>query len=417
MSNSHVLFHDIYIFSGPLHGGKLVLSCQPCPLTLYAREGKDTMISCGGDNKVKIFTTDGTILAELSGHEQPVETVCFPGNELMITGSWDGSFKVWKEGKELHSYKDAEHKFRVNVAWCQAANTLVTTSGNGVIVLYTPVEGSEGEFKRGRVIQGAHSDALRGVVPDASQGGFVTFSNDGTSKRFTSAGDEKQTFVACDRNVCYAATVTPEGEVAAGGEGEPKACKVFSLDGKTNQSLPQAGVLLSVNVLPNGDIVTGCGGKQSFVRIWSKHISRQLSDEDATSALAVTTANTPAPQASSGSGGLPANIKVESVDVLQQPGEKHGAVKIVNYDGVNQLYQWDEIEYQWEHQGEVTTKPPQKTKYDFEVTVDLGGGAALPLKFNRTDDTYAVAVQFVTDNRLDQFFIPQIQQYIENLVR
>ena len=41
----------------------------------------------------------------------------------------------------VQSYTDADHKYAVNVAWCAAANTLVTVSKGGAIVLYSPTQG------------------------------------------------------------------------------------------------------------------------------------------------------------------------------------------------------------------------------------------------------------------------------------
>ena len=116
-------------------------------------------------------------------------------------------------------------------------------------------------------------------------------------------------------------------------------------------------------------------------------------------------------------------MKLESPDVLNQPGASDGAVKIVDMEGVASVYQWSEAEYQWEHLGEAMAGPEggssggsNNSGYDFNVDVDLGQGAPIPLRFNRSDDAYTVALQFIETNRLDMYSLPQILQYVENLL-
>jgi hypothetical protein len=415
-------------FGRSLHGGKIVLSVKPCPLPSFQRENKTTIISCGGDRKAKIWTSDGDVLQEFP-HSAEVDSVCFPGGELMVTGSWDGKFKVWKEGKELRTYTDPEHGHRTSVAWCPDSATLVTTGGKGNIVLYQLADVENGTFTRGRVIRAAHSDFLRGCVPDAKGGGFLTFSNDGTARRFTAAGDTKCTFQVGNQ-IVYTACVTESGDVVAGGEG--KLCKIFGNgESKASQSLPIDQSLISLGALSNGDFITGTGGKASFLRIWSADPSRQLAEEEAKAAEAKASEARGSPAPSSGgnsaTGGIPAHM-IKPASVLQQPGASDGANVIVMTEGAPYMYQWSETNYQWDLIGAVSTNAsgpapapaptptPSASAFDINVKVDLGTGSMLDLGFNRDSDPYAVAIGFCFQHGIDEQFVPQIMQYIQQLL-
>lgn len=391
--------------STKLHGDRIILSVQPFPLL-----EEKAYISLGGDSKAKVWNAEGKVLSEFTGHTQAVESAAFTEGGLMVTGSWDGSFKLWRDGTCIQTVKDQDHKFRVNVCYLPESKTLVTSSGNANIVLYSKQEGDE--FKRGRVIQRAHGDSLRGVTAGAN-GGFITFSNDGTARLWSSTGDAMGTCRACDSAIAYCAAVLPKsGEVVAGGE--PKTCKIFSPEGKQTQELPHTGALLSVTVLPNGDILTGCGGSNTFARVWTRSPSRQSPDLAVPEAKA---ASSSSGEGGGGGGGLDLN-NLPGAEVLQQPGKKDGAVVIAKVDGTPSVYQWSETEYQWDYVGEAMAGPPKPVKkFDFDVKVDLGQGPGLQLQFNRGADPFQVAIDFVNKHSLEPFDIPTIENYVRQLLR
>jgi hypothetical protein len=282
-----------------------------------------------------------------------------------------------------------------------------------------------GVFTKTRVIRGVHGDFLRGCASDPVRGGFLTFSSDGTSKYFDAKGDHHVTYEV-SRDVNYGVAVTASGHVVVGGEG--KNCKVFDAQATRSQSLPIPSQMLSVASFPNGDVATGVGGKGSFIEVWSSDPSRQLAGEDLKTAQATMASAAPAaPQSQGSSGhGIPASM-IKPFETLQAPGASHGANVIVLVDGAPNMYQWSETEYQWEligpvsagSSGEGSAPPPApaaSSSFDVNVTVDLGNGRSLPLGFNRGSDPFAVAVQFVMDNGLPELFLPQIEQYVRQLM-
>jgi len=267
----------------------------------------------------------------------------------------------------VKEYRDPDHKYQTNVAWLGSeANTLVTASAQGKVVLYT--KEADGSFTRGRVITHGHSDNVRGVVADP-QGGFLTFSNDGTARQFNARGDFKAKFEVNVRNgkaeVCYAVAVLPDGNVVGGGEGQPFACKVFTREGKESQTMPLAAQLLCLGVFPNGDILTGVGGSSSMVRVWSRDPSRQLPAEAAAKLLA-----SPAAKTASAPEPKKPPVPVENEAALQTPGATDKATKhIRSSDGKVWVYVWDENEYQWDRVG--LAEEAKKTAGSFPYKCDV----------------------------------------------
>ena len=117
----------------PAHGGKLVLGCYVCPLPFYQRDNKTTMLTCGGDKKLKVWTTDGEILAELSGHSDTVESACFPGGDLMVTGmpflDWRSLSVHMCDGHHVHTSCFCVRVSAQFPSPCQARGTERSRSG------------------------------------------------------------------------------------------------------------------------------------------------------------------------------------------------------------------------------------------------------------------------------------------------
>ena len=57
--------------------------------------GGNGFISAGRDNKAILIDADGSPLMEFIGHEAAVNSVSQSIKEEIVTGSWDGTAKIW----------------------------------------------------------------------------------------------------------------------------------------------------------------------------------------------------------------------------------------------------------------------------------------------------------------------------------
>jgi WD40 repeat protein len=57
--------------------------------------GPDGFFSCGKDRKIFQMDADGNPVGEFEGHENTVNCVKVLDANHIITGSWDGTAKIW----------------------------------------------------------------------------------------------------------------------------------------------------------------------------------------------------------------------------------------------------------------------------------------------------------------------------------
>ena len=64
-------------------------------LNICPQVGGNGFISAGRDNKAILIDGDGSPVMEFIGHEQAVNSVSQSIKEEIVTGSWDGTAKIW----------------------------------------------------------------------------------------------------------------------------------------------------------------------------------------------------------------------------------------------------------------------------------------------------------------------------------
>ncbi|NJM45147.1 MAG: hypothetical protein HC860_02485 [Alkalinema sp. RU_4_3] len=73
----------------------------------------NTIASGSGDNTVKLWRRDGTLITTLKGHESSVSSVAFsPDGNTIASGSWDNTVKLW----ETRLWDEAS-KFALGCYW------------------------------------------------------------------------------------------------------------------------------------------------------------------------------------------------------------------------------------------------------------------------------------------------------------
>ena len=175
--------------------------------------------------------------------------------------------------------------------------------------------------------------------------GFLTCGNDGYVKLWSNRGDLLRSILAHPENgdtpsFVYGITCDNEGNIFSCGE--DGSTKMFDKNGNLLCIMRHPGVVWCVEILFNGDIITGCG--DGCVRIWSRDKSRignEIYVEEYYNGLAM------AVQAQGSQGAPVSDSQLEPMSVLEQPG-KPGAFKMVNDPQRGpSVYQYDATKGQW----------------------------------------------------------------------
>lgn len=103
---------------------------------------------------------------------------------------------------------------------------------------------------------------------------------------------------------------------------------------------------------------------------------------------------------------------------LNEPGRKDGDTVIVKENNRVKAYRWSARDFQWKLVGDVVESkaenPSDKTtlngvKYDYVFSVDVEQGAPLlKLPYNKGQDPYVAAMQFLIDNNLEAFHLDRV---------
>jgi phospholipase A-2-activating protein len=343
------------------------------------------------------------------GHTKNVCTLAVAPDGNLLSGSWDNSAMVWPNGDRLSGHEGA--------VWAVLGlenGDIATASADKTIKLWRDLMCIK--------TLGGHTDAVRALrnVPGL---GFISASNDGTAKLWSNAGEELATF-PCHEQYIYGLTVLSANEFAT--VSEDKSLKVFR-DGQSVQTIQHPGVVWSVDVLPSGDLVTGC--QDGVVRIWTREADRAAPGEEVMMYEEQLAAQTIATQQA----GSVDPSKLPGPEALQTPGEKDGQTKLVrSSNGGAEAHSWSEADGRWIMVGTVVDGPSgggggggasggmvNGVAYDFVFDVDLEDGSSMrKLGVNRGEDPYFAAHRFLENEGLptSSANVDQITEFIQQQV-
>lgn len=343
-------------------------------------------------NLVKVGRTEPEIT--LLGHTANVCALDVSKEGHILSGSWDGTAKLWVDGKCIETMEGHE-----GAVWAvlHTDHGLLTGGADRTIRLW----------KNGRQIKNfaAGKDCVRALALHPL--GFVSAGNDSIIRIHTFDGDVVGQLEGHDSFI-YSLTTSPEGVVYS--VGEDRTLRVWR-DSVLSQTITHPALSVwSVGQLDNGDVVTGAS--DAVVRVFTSSTERKASSEDIKSFEDnVATSSIPA-QAST----IPNNLP--GLEALAAPGAKEGEVKMIRTSPeLVEAHQWSGGI--WVKIGEVVGATSKKVSYegkdwDFVFDVDIAEGQPpLKLPYNTEENPYEAANRFITKYELDQGFQGQIVKFIE----
>lgn len=110
-------------------------------------------------------------------------------------------------------------------------------------------------------------------------------------------------------------------------------------------------------------------------------------------------------------------VRLPDVSALTVPGVRDGQTLMVKENGKAVAYNWSQIEQTWVKIGDIVgTSGGSATKqlyngkeYDYVFSVDIQDGVPpLKLPYNKTEDPWHVAQNFIYQHGLSQMFLDQV---------
>ncbi|AJS35682.1 Doa1p [Saccharomyces cerevisiae YJM681] len=375
--------------------------CYDSEKELLLFGGKDTMI-----NGEPLFATSGEDpLYTLIGHQGNVCSLSFQDG-VVISGSWDKTAKVWKEGSLVYNLQAHNASVWDAKVVSFSENKFLTASADKTIKLWQ-------NDKVIKTFSGIHNDVVRhlAVVDD---GHFISCSNDGLIKLVDMhTGDVLRTYEGHESFV-YCIKLLPNGDIVSCGE--DRTVRIWS---KENGSLKQVITLpaisiWSVDCMSNGDIIVG--SSDNLVRIFSQEKSRWASQDE------INELSTQVEKSTISSKTIEFDeSKLSPYEILQSPGRKEGQIVVVKSpQGTIEAHQFSNSS--WKKVGDVVgagaTGNDKKIEfegktYDYVFDVDIEDGKPpLKLPINVSDNPYTAADDFLARYELPMSYRDQVVQFI-----
>lgn len=375
--------------------------CYDSEKELLLFGGKDTMI-----NGVPLFATSGEDpLYTLIGHQGNVCSLSFQDG-VVISGSWDKTAKVWKEGSLVYNLQAHNASVWDAKVVSFSENKFLTASADKTIKLWQ-------NDKVIKTFSGIHNDVVRhlAVVDD---GHFISCSNDGLIKLVDMhTGDVLRTYEGHESFV-YCIKLLPNGDIVSCGE--DRTVRIWS---KENGSLKQVITLpaisiWSVDCMSNGDIIVG--SSDNLVRIFSQEKSRWASEDE------INELSTQVEKSTISSKTIEFDeSKLSPYEISQSPGRKEGQIVVVKSpQGTIEAHQFSNSS--WKKVGDVVgagaTGNDKKIEfegktYDYVFDVDIEDGKPpLKLPINVSDNPYTAADNFLARYELPMSYRDQVVQFI-----
>ncbi|KAJ3052219.1 hypothetical protein HK097_006687 [Rhizophlyctis rosea] len=378
-------------------------------------EHPNGLIVSGGADKI-IYAFDpldpSTPLYSLIGHDNNVCALTAGINGDVISGSWDFSAKVWRNWNCIYTLKHTQAVWAV----LSVEHDVVLTGMDILSVINVDILGSADKtiklWREGKEIHTytGHTDAVRGLALYEGVG-FVSCSNDSTIRLWSFNGDVLQE-LSGHTSFIYTIITLPGGEIVSAGE--DRTMRVWRGNECVQTITHPCQSIWSVSAMANGDIISA--GSDAVVRVWTRHDERKaeeavikaFNDEVSSSAI-------PSNQV-----GDVDKSKLPSLDALNQPGKKDGEVKMVRVGNAAEAHQWSAAEQQWIKIGEVVDAvgSGRRTEfdgkeYDYVFDIDIGEGVPpLKLPYNVTENPYQAAQEFIWKHEIPQGYLDQIANFI-----
>ncbi|KAL1514055.1 hypothetical protein ABEB36_003380 [Hypothenemus hampei] len=377
---------------------------------------KGLIITGGNDSLIQIFEPDDS--KPIFTIKEHSDTVCCLNKteeqNSFLVGSWDKTAKYFK-------ITDGHPHCVTTFIGHDAAIWSVLQLRNGQVVTASAdnsIRQWELDGKHIRTLVG-HTECVRSLIDINESSYFVSVGNDASLRFWTYAGENIRTLYGHTSYIYQIVRCPTYGPTCFVTCGEDMTLRIWEdFENTFTITLPAQSVW-SVACLMNGDIVAG--SSDGVVRVFTREESRyadettlQKFDEDVANYIKQQSQNI----------GSVKSSDLPGPEGLYEPGRSSGQTKMIREDGKVIAYKWvsDGDNSHWDKIGEVMGGTDKDSSgktifegkaYDFVFNVDVEDGKPpLKLAYNKGDDVYQTANNFLIKNMLPPDYLEQIVDYI-----
>ena len=386
------------------------------------------------DAGIRVFDANThELVRTMKGHDKPVTSLAWVSTTHLVSGSWDGTAKIWNLATGALVATLPNHENSVCVTGLVSDNPavlLVATGSAGIAqnnqimnhsVRLWKIEVATGQVDLIQTVANDHQGPIRDIALVPETGLLATCSNDGTVKlrsADTATCIETLAFPpVAETPMLLSVASSSTGMVASAEDGH-----VIFWKSTEPQLIRHASSVWQVFVLSNSDVVTCC--QDGVVRIFTQATDRIASDDIRHHFRESVQAAT---QKSGPTADEVANLPKWELNALQQ-GRKEGQVQLFQKNGVAIAAQWSAASRTWIEVGQVVSGPGGSenagevdgVRYDHVLPIEIdqqgGGVAKLSIGYNIGENPFVAAQRFIDDHVLPQHYLTEIADYIQNRV-
>ena len=392
------------------------------------------------DAKIRIYDTAAhQLVRTLEGHAHVVsslDVLTVNGESRLVSGSWDGSFKIWNWTSGVCEATIGELENTVCVAALPPLDNgvgrlAVGTAGvsinnkisqHALRIYHIARDAAQGiAISIQNTIVEDHGGPIRGVCYNPNSNTLLTCSNDGTIKIRSLDGTCQSTLTIAASNVPLLLQVCTLDNGTICAAGEDGSLLIWRNGGQDDvQVIAHPACVWMTAALPGGNVVSAC--QDGHLRIFTLD-SSQFAPQSERDAFLETVQ---AAQARTASGPRPEEISKYPKWELQStmPGKSEGQVQVFQRGGKAIAAQWSMASQTWMEVGEVTGSRSGGTiggvEYDYVFPIEIdtvqGTVQTLQIGYNTGDNPFVTAQAFIDEHMLDQGYLSQIADYIQQRV-
>ncbi|GFE71067.1 CHAT domain-containing protein [Chroococcus sp. FPU101] len=227
---------------------------------IYSPDGQ-IIASASGDKTIKIWNRDGTLLKTLTGHQGEVYDLAFsPDGQIIASASGDKTIKIWNRDGTLLKTLTGHQGEVYNQAFSPDGQIIASASGDKTIKLWN----RDGTLLN--TVTG-FNQAVRSVNFSPDNQKIVASSEDGTIQYLSKDGKLIHRFF--DGNIVYRVIFSPDGYtlISVGGD---TTVKLWNLDGSLLQTFyGHTDGVLDVATSNDGKAIASASA-DGTIKIWER---------------------------------------------------------------------------------------------------------------------------------------------------